>query len=76
MGSAAARLRRLDDNAGITVFEKSAHVAFASSALPYCIGGTVGAGDIIAMQTKRETIAQYGIDVRLKCEVTAVNRHG
>ena len=73
--SAAARIRRLDANARVTVFEKNEHVALASSALPYCIGGLISAKDIAAMQSRQEEIGQQDIEVKSQCEVTAVDRH-
>ncbi len=74
--SAAARLRRLDQNASITVIEKNEQVALASSALPYCVGGLVSAKEIAAMQCREETVARYDIDLRCLCEVTDIDRHG
>jgi NADPH-dependent 2,4-dienoyl-CoA reductase/sulfur reductase-like enzyme/rhodanese-related sulfurtransferase len=73
--SAAARLRRLDESAKITVIEKTGHVAFASSALPYCIGAVAQAKDVEGMQSAQEMMSRYAIEVKLKCEVTAIHRH-
>lgn len=39
--TAAARARRLDDSATITVFEKGPHVSFANCGLPYFVGGEI-----------------------------------
>ncbi len=73
--SAATRLRRLDKDADITVFEKNEHVAFSSSALPYCIGGSVSVKDIADMSAQQQLTLRYGIDVRCRSEVTAVDRY-
>jgi len=73
--STAARLRRLDENAKITVFEKTEHVAFPSSCLPYCIGGVTHAKDVVSMQSAQEIMSRYAIEVKLKCEVIAIHRH-
>ena len=73
--SAATRLRRLDENAIITVFERAEHVALPSSSLPYCIGKVINLKDVEGLQSVQEIMSQYAIDVKLKCEVTAINRH-
>ena len=39
--SCAARARRLDENADITVLEKTDHVSSASCGLPYHLSGTI-----------------------------------
>ena len=39
--SCAARLRRLDENAEIVVFERSGYISYANCGLPYYIGGTI-----------------------------------
>ena len=39
--SAAARLRRLDEQAEIVVFERSGYISYANCGLPYYIGGTI-----------------------------------
>lgn len=73
--SAATRLRRLDENAEITVFERTEHVALPSSALPYCIGKVTQAKDVEGMQSVQEIMSRYAIEVKIKCEVTSINRH-
>lgn len=74
--SAAARLRRLDANAAITVVERNKNAALAVSALPYCIGGVVSVGDIAGEKALMDMHAQYGIELRLCCEATAIDRYG
>ncbi len=39
--TAAARIRRLDEQADITVFEKSGFISYANCGLPYYIGGVI-----------------------------------
>ncbi|HOC09638.1 MAG TPA: FAD-dependent oxidoreductase, partial [Bacillota bacterium] len=39
--SAATRLRRLDENAQIVLFERGEHISYANCGLPYYIGGTI-----------------------------------
>ena len=72
--SAATRLRRLDENAIITVFERAEHVALPSSSLPYCIGKVINLKDVEGVQSVQEIMSRYAIEVKLKCEVTAINR--
>ena len=73
--SAAARLRRLDENAKITVFDRKENVAFPSSSLPYCIGKVTKVKDVEGIQSVQDIMSRYAIEVKLKCEVTAINRH-
>ena len=40
--SCAARLRRLDENVEIVMFERGAHISFANCGLPYYTGGEIG----------------------------------
>lgn len=71
--SCAARLRRLDDSAEITVFEKTKETSIASCGLPYYIG------NVIAERGKMQVAAPdlfknlFNIDLKTECEVTAVN---
>ena len=39
--TAAARIRRLDENADIVVFEKTGYISYANCGLPYYIGGVI-----------------------------------
>ena len=49
--TAAARIRRLDENAKITVFEKSGYVSYANCGLPYYIGGAITDPEELTLQT-------------------------
>ncbi|MDF2533654.1 MAG: pyridine nucleotide-disulfide oxidoreductase family protein [Clostridia bacterium] len=49
--SAAARLRRLDENAEIIMFERDEHISFANCGLPYYIGETIKDRDKLLVQT-------------------------
>jgi len=49
--SAAARLRRLDENVEIIMFERGGHISFANCGLPYYIGGTIKERQKLLVQT-------------------------
>lgn len=72
--SAAARLRRLDETAEIIIFERSGFVSYANCGLPYYIGGIIGDEDELTLQTPESFRSRFNIDVRVRHEVTSVNR--
>jgi NADPH-dependent 2,4-dienoyl-CoA reductase/sulfur reductase-like enzyme/peroxiredoxin family protein/rhodanese-related sulfurtransferase/TusA-related sulfurtransferase len=72
--SAAARLRRLDENAEIIMFEKGPYISFANCGLPYYISGTISERDNLLLQTPEEFNSRFNVDVRVFNEVTAINR--
>ncbi|WP_434302753.1 DsrE/DsrF/DrsH-like family protein [Clostridium botulinum] len=71
--SAAARLRRLDDNAQIIMFERGEHISFANCGLPYYIGETIKERDNLLVQTPEAMIGRFNIDVRVNSEVISIN---
>lgn len=71
--SAAARLRRLDENAEIVVFEKDEFVSFANCGLPYHIGGMIAHRRSLLVQTPESLKEQLNLDVRVFTEVTAIH---
>jgi NADPH-dependent 2,4-dienoyl-CoA reductase/sulfur reductase-like enzyme/peroxiredoxin family protein/TusA-related sulfurtransferase/rhodanese-related sulfurtransferase len=72
--SAAARARRLDEYADIILFERGAHVSFANCGLPYHIGGVITERDRLLVQTPESLHARLNLDVRVRSEVTAIDR--
>lgn len=72
--SAAARIRRLSEEAEITMFERGEHISFANCGLPYHIGGDIPDRDSLLIQTPKQMNKRYRINVRTFCEVTAINR--
>ena len=72
--STAARLRRLDPTAQIVVFERDENVSFSNCALPYYLGGVVRDGDDLILMTPASLKRQHDLDVRVRHEVTAINR--
>ncbi len=71
--TAAARLRRLDEKAEIILFEKDGYVSYANCGLPYHIGGTIKERDELFLQTPEGFKSRFGIDVRIKSEVVAID---
>ena len=71
--SAAARLRRLDENAEIIMFERGAYISFANCGLPYYIGGEIKEKSALTLQTPASFQARFRVEVRILQEVTAIN---
>ena len=72
--STAARLRRLDAEATITVIERSGHVSFANCGLPYFVGGLIEEEDDLTLQTPEQLFERFRLDVRVNEEVVAIDR--
>lgn len=72
--SAAARLRRLDEQAEIILFERGEYISFANCGLPYYIGGTITNQSELTLQTPESFHARFRIDVRVMHEVTGIDR--
>lgn len=70
--SAAARLRRLDEDAEIIMFEKGEYISFANCGLPYYIGEVITKKDKLVVQTPEKMKERFNIDVRVKSEVTKI----
>lgn len=73
--SAAARLRRLDEFAQITLIERGPDVSFANCGLPYHIGGEIQDRSKLAVQTPASLEAQLGITVKTETEALAIDRN-
>ncbi len=71
--SAAARLRRLDEDAEIILVEQGEYVSFANCGLPYYIGGTIARRDKLLVQTPEALKARFHIDVRIFSQVLAIH---
>ncbi len=72
--TAAARLRRLDENANIIMFEKGEYISFANCGLPYYIGETIKDREKLLVQTVDSMTARYNLDIRTFSEVTQIDR--
>ena len=71
--TAAARLRRLDEQAEIVVFERSGYVSYANCGLPYYIGGVIEDPAALTLQTPESFFARFRVDMRVHHEVTAIH---
>ena len=71
--TAAARLRRVDEDAQIILFERGEYVSYANCGLPYHIGGAIGERDRLFVQTVDGFISRFNIDIRVQSEVTAID---
>jgi CoA-disulfide reductase len=70
----AARLRRLDEQAEIIMFERGEYISFANCGLPYYIGGTISERDNLLVQTVEGMSEKFNLDIRNLSEVTKINR--
>ncbi len=71
--SAATRLRRLDEQREIIVFERGEYVSFANCGLPYYIGGVIPERSALLLQTPESLRARFNLDVRVLHEVTSID---
>jgi len=71
--SAAARARRLSEEASIVLFERGPYVSFANCGLPYHIGGVITDRSRLLLQTPTSLKARFEIDVRVDTEVIAID---
>ncbi|MBQ5860203.1 MAG: CoA-disulfide reductase [Selenomonadales bacterium] len=72
--SCAARLRRIDEEATIVLFERGQHISFANCGLPYYIGNVIREQGNLLVQTPEGMSTRFAIDVRTESEVTAIDR--
>ena len=71
--SAATRLRRLLEDAEITIFEKGPFVSFANCGLPYYVSGEIANRDSLLVQTPESLKARFNLDVRPFHEVISIS---
>lgn len=71
--TAAARIRRLTEDAEIILFEKGAYISYANCGLPYYIGGVIEERDRLFVQTPEAFGQRFNIDVRTRSEVIAIH---
>ncbi|HEY5562139.1 MAG TPA: DsrE/DsrF/DrsH-like family protein [Clostridiaceae bacterium] len=71
--STAARLRRLDENAEIIMFERDEYISFANCGLPYYIGEAIKEREKLLVQTPKSMKARFNIDVRNNSEVVGID---
>lgn len=71
--SAAARLRRINEQAEIVLFEKGEYISYANCGLPYYIGNVIKDRNRLFVQTAAAFKQRFNIDVRVSTEVTAID---
>ena len=72
--SAAARARRLSEDAEIILFERGPDISFANCGLPYYLGGVIANRDKLLVVTKSRMAKRYKIDVRTGSSVESIER--
>ena len=72
--SAAARARRLDEDAEIILIERGTEPSFANCGLPYYVGGEIESRDKLLVAPASQLRQRHRLDVRTRQEVTAINR--
>lgn len=71
---AAARLRRLDENAEIILFEKGPHVSYSNCSIPYRLSETVDNTDDLILNTPQSLFGTYNFEVRVSSQVVKIDR--
>ena len=71
--TAAARIRRLNENAEIVVFERSGYISYANCGLPYYIGGVIEDPEDLTLQTPESFFSRFRIHMKVHHEVTAIH---
>lgn len=72
--TAAARARRIDEHAEITIVERSGYVSFANCGMPYFIGGEIKDRGKLLLQTPEGFWNQYRVCVLVHTEATSIDR--
>ena len=71
--TAAARIRRLDEQARIVVFERSGYISYANCGLPYYIGDVIEDPEDLTLQTPESFFARFRVEMKVRHEVTAIH---
>lgn len=71
--TAAARIRRLDEQAEIIVFERSGFVSYANCGLPYYIGNVITEPAALTLQTPKSFLDRFRVTMKVRHEVTALH---
>ena len=72
--SAAARSRRLSEDADIILFERGPDVSFANCGLPYYVGGEIAERGKLLITTPERLRTRFKLDVRTRSSVDAIDR--
>ena len=71
--TAAARIRRLDENAEIIIFERSGYISYANCGLPYYVGGVIEDEEDLTLQTPEGFYRRFRIQAKVGHEVTDID---
>jgi len=72
--SAAARIRRLDEQAEVIMFEKGPNVSFSNCSLPFHLSGIVENSERLVLMNPQSFKTKYNIEARVNQEVARINR--
>ncbi|MFO0897227.1 MAG: FAD-dependent oxidoreductase [Pirellulales bacterium] len=72
--SAAARARRLSEDAEIVLFERGPDVSFANCGLPYYLGGQIAERAKLLVVTPQRLKERFALDVRTRSSVESIDR--
>src|SRR5512138_1552514 len=73
--TAAARLRRLNEEDKIILFERDEYISFANCGLPYYIGGVIKQHDKLIVQTVEAMSERFNLDIRPFNEVVGIDKN-
>ena len=71
--TAAARIRRRDEQAEIVVFERSGYISYANCGLPYYIGDVITDPSALTLQTPESFFSRFRVQMKVRHEVTAIH---
>ena len=71
--TAAARIRRLNEHAEITVFERSGYISYANCGLPYYIGDVITDPEELTLQTPESFFKRFHINMKIHHEVISIH---
>ena len=71
--TAAARIRRLDEQAEIVIFERSGYISYANCGLPYYVGDVIEDPEELTLQTPESFFARFRINAKVQHEVVAIH---
>jgi NADPH-dependent 2,4-dienoyl-CoA reductase/sulfur reductase-like enzyme/peroxiredoxin family protein/rhodanese-related sulfurtransferase/TusA-related sulfurtransferase len=71
----AARIRRINEDVEIVLFEKGDYISYANCGLPYYIGGVISERENLFLQTPESFGLRFNIDVRVHSEVISIDRN-
>ena len=71
--STATRIRRIDEDAEIIMYERGPHVSFSNCSLPFYLSGIVEKSDDLVLMSPERFKDQYKITAKVNHEVIKIN---